>query len=242
MRKSIAAAVIAASAATGACGQVHGEGAGPTVSRSFPVGNFHAIEVAGPYDVTVNTGANPGVSAQGSQKLLDHTTVEVEGDKLVIRPKREHGFFNWGWGSNGKASFTVTVPQIGAATLAGSGDLNVNAVQGNDFQAKLAGSGDLAIGSLNVQSVKLSVAGSGDTKIGGGRASSAEYDIVGSGGIDAAQVASEQLKVSIAGSGDVKAHATGTANVSIMGSGDVTVTGGAKCAVSKAGSGDVSCS
>ncbi len=40
MRKSIAAAVIAASTATSACGHMHSEGAGPTVSRSYQVGNF----------------------------------------------------------------------------------------------------------------------------------------------------------------------------------------------------------
>src|SRR6476661_7950017 len=98
MRKSISAAVIAASAATSACGQNRNEGAGPTVSRNYQVGNFQAIEVAGPYDVQVRTGANPGVSASGSQKLLERTVVEVRGDKLVIHPEEHHGWFHFGWG------------------------------------------------------------------------------------------------------------------------------------------------
>ena len=46
MRKSVAAAVIAASAATSACGHSREEGAGPNVSRNYQVGNFQAIEVA----------------------------------------------------------------------------------------------------------------------------------------------------------------------------------------------------
>jgi len=242
MRKSIAAALIAASAATGACGRMHHEGAGPTISRSYQVSNFQEIETAGPYDVRVRTGGTPGVSAQGPQKLIDQAVVEVRGDTLMIHPQNNRNFFNWSWGSHGRAIFTVTVPQLRAATVAGSGDISIDAIKGDQFAGKLAGSGDLTVDSASVQSLKLSLAGSGDAKVGSGDVQSADYGIVGSGDIDARGVRAQQLTVSIAGSGDVDAQATGMANVSVMGSGDVTVTGGAKCNVSKAGSGDVHCS
>lgn len=242
MRKFIAvAAIVAGSASTGACGQMHEENAGPTISRNYQVGNFQEIDVAGPYDVNVRTGANPGVSAQGPQKIIENAVVEVKGDALTIHPAN-HGFFNFSFGSHGRTVFTVTVPQIRAATLAGSGDLNIDKVQSEHFEGKMAGSGDLGVGSLNVQSLKLSMAGAGDTKIGSGQAQNADYSIVGSGDINAPSVTTQQLTVSIAGSGNVRAHATGTANVSIMGSGDIEVSGGAKCSVTKHGSGDVSCS
>jgi hypothetical protein len=242
MRKFIAAAVIAASAATSACGHGGSEGASPTVSRNYQIGNFQAIEVAGPYDVQVRTGGNAGVSASGSEKLLQRTEVEVKGDKLVIRPEKQNGWFHFGWGTSGKANFTVTVPQLSGATIAGSGNINVDKVQGNSFEGTVAGSGGIAVAAMNVQSLKLSIAGSGGVKAGAGKAQSAQYDIAGSGDLDAGAIQAQQAKVSIAGSGSVKAHATGTADVSIMGSGDVDVSGGAKCNVSKAGSGNVRCS
>jgi len=56
MRKSFAAAVIAASAATSACGHSRSEDGGPTVARNYQVGGFEEIDVAGPYNVTVRTG------------------------------------------------------------------------------------------------------------------------------------------------------------------------------------------
>ena len=242
MRKSIAAAVAAGCAATSACGHVHEGGAGPNVSRNYQVGNFQEVEVAGPYDVTVRTGGNPGVSAQGSEKLLERTVVEVQGDKLIIHPKEHHGFFNWSFSSHGKASFTVTVPQLSGATIAGSGDIRVDHVQGASFDGTIAGSGGLNVDKVEVQALKLSISGSGSAKAGAGKAQSAEYSIGGSGDIDAGAVQLQQAKVSIAGSGSVKANATGAADVSIMGSGDVDVSGGAKCSVSKAGSGSVRCS
>jgi len=242
MRKSIAAAVIAASAATSACGQNRSEGAGPTVSRNYQIGNFQAIEVAGPYDVQVRTGSNPSVSGTGSEKLLGRTVVEVQGDKLLIHAENNHSFFHFGFGSRGKAHFVVTVPQLSGASIAGSGGITVDKVTGNAFEGDIAGSGGLNLTSVEVQSLKLSIGGSGGVKAGTGRAKSVEYEIAGSGGIDAAGITAEQAKVSIAGSGSVKANATATADVEVMGSGDVNVTGGAKCTVSKEGSGDVHCS
>jgi hypothetical protein len=240
MRKSVAA-VIAASAAVAGC-QVHAQEGGPTVSRNYQVGNFQQIEVAGPYDVEVRTGGNPGVSAKGSEKLLERTVVEVRGDKLLIHPEQHNGLFHFGWSNHGKAHFTVTVPQLSGATIAGSGDIRVDKVQGQRFEGTVAGSGGIDVAAMDVQALKLSIAGSGGVKAGSGKAQSAEYEIAGSGDVDAGAIAAQQVKVSIAGSGGVKAHASGTADVSIMGSGDVDVSGGAKCSVSKAGSGNVRCS
>ncbi|MGE5562257.1 MAG: head GIN domain-containing protein [Bacillota bacterium] len=242
MRKSIAAAVIAASAATGACGQTGDNGPGPTVSRNYHVAPFQEIEVAGPYDVTIHTGANPGVSAQGGQKLLDKTVVQVQDGKLVIHPQEHRGFSIFHFGTRGSAKFTVTVPQLTGATIAGSGDIHVDQVRGPSFNGIVAGSGGLDVGNVEVQQLKLSIGGSGSAKARAGKAVSTDYSIGGSGDIDAGAVQSQQAKVSIAGSGSVKANSTGTADVSIMGSGDVDVRGGAKCTISKAGSGSVRCS
>jgi len=240
MRKSVAA-VITAAALSGCQGHSREDG-GPTVSRSYQVGNFQQVELAGPYDVDIRTGANPSVSAKGSEKLLERTVVEVRGDKLVIRPESHVGFFNFGWSTSGKASFTITVPQLSAATLAGSGNIRIDKVQGASFDGVVAGSGGIDVGSVDVQELKVAIAGHGDAKLGAGKAQSAKYEIAGHGNVDAGQVQTQSVDVSIAGSGNVKAHASNTADVSIMGSGDVDIAGGAKCKISKAGSGDVRCS
>lgn len=242
MRKSIAAALIAASCAPLAgCNHGH-EDAGPTVSRNYQVGQFQQIEVAGPYHLEVRTGPNVSVAATGSERLLARTVVEVRGGELLIHPEEHHGFHLFSFGPRGSARFVVTVPQLTGAKIAGSGDIQVDKVQGGAFDGSVAGSGDLALAAIDVQSLKLSIAGSGGIKAGSGRAQSVDYGISGSGDIDAAAVAANDARVSIAGSGSVRALAHGTADVSIMGSGDVSVTGGAKCTISKTGSGNAHCS
>jgi len=243
MRKTLALAIIAAaSTATSACGQTRSEDGGPTVARNYQVGAFDQIEVAGPYDVTVRTGSGPTVSAQGPQKMIEHMVVEVRDGKLEVHPERQNSWFHRGWHYRGKVALTVTVPQLRAATIAGSGDIKVDQVKGDSFNGTVAGSGGLEVGTLDVQTLKLAIAGSGAAKAGTGRAQIAKFDIAGSGDIDAKGIQSQNADVSIAGSGSVSAYASGSADVSIMGSGDVDVTGGAKCNISKAGSGDVHCS
>ena len=240
MRKFIGSALIATFAATSACGQSRGQDGGPIVSRNYQIGNFQQIEIAGPYDVQVRTGGNPSVSARGSERLLERTVVEVKGDKLVIRPEQK-GWFQ-SVSLHGKANFTVTVPQLRGATIAGSGDIKVDKVRGDRFEGVVAGSGGLDVGQLEVQTLKFSIAGSGDVKAASGRAQNVGLDIAGSGDIDTRGIRAQDADVSIAGSGNVAAHAGRTAKVSIMGAGDVEVTGGAKCSVTKMGSGEVRCS
>jgi len=136
--------VLAAAALAGCHPQFRDDG-GATVSKNYSVGAFEQIEVAGPYEVEVRTGLNRSVAGSGSQKLLEHTQVDVEGDKLVIRPENQHGFFHWGWGNHGKAHFVVTVPQLSGATIAGSGGITVDKITGNTFEGEIAGSGDLQL-------------------------------------------------------------------------------------------------
>jgi len=242
MRKSVAL-VIAGTAALAACSRGSAEDGGPTVSRNYQVGNFQQVELAGHYDVEIRTGAPLSVSARGPEKVLERLKVEVDGDKLTIRPRNEQGWFHFGHrGSRETVHVVVTVPTLTGATLAGSGVINVDKVQGGNFEGTVAGSGQMNLTSVDVQSLKLNIAGSGSAKAGQGKAQAAQYDIAGSGSLDAGAIQTQQVKVTIAGSGNVNAHASSTAKVDIMGSGDVTIAGGAKCEVSKAGSGNVRCS
>lgn len=213
--------------------------AGTTVTRTYQVGAFDKIEVAGPYEVIVTTGGKPGVSATGGEKLLEDTEVVINGSTLKIRPKHHKGI-NLFWGSKGKAQFTVTTAMINAVEIAGSGGVTVDKVVG-DFKGEVAGSGRMKLAAVNGGAMDFSIAGSGSISAAG-KAASTSVEIAGSGDFDSSGLAANDADVSIAGSGNVRANASRTANVEIMGSGNVTITGGAKCEIDKAGSGNVNCS
>ena len=238
MRGAMILGVMAAAAAAG-CSKAHSEDRGPAVDRSYSVGDFDRIELAGAYDTTVHTGAAPSVKAHGSQKVLDRLTVEVRNGVLVIEPKKDSG---WHWGNHGRVTLEVTVPSIRGAQLSGAGDIKIDNVKADSFEGGVAGAGDLTIEHAEVGTLKLGVAGAGSARVRSGKTGSAQYEIAGAGDIFADKVTAETASVSIAGAGGVKAHASKTATVSSMGAGDVDVTGGAKCSISKAGAGSVRCS
>ena len=234
---TIAAAALAASACNlGANAEERDPGS--SVSRTYQIGAFDRIEVAGPYDVKVATGGSPGASATGGEKLLDETEVVVEGNVLKIRAKKKNGI-RWNWGKRGKAEFTVTTAMLRGAGIAGSGGIAVDKVDG-DFKGDVAGSGNLQLAAVNGGAVSLEIAGSGKISAAG-KARSTSIEIAGSGDVDTSGLAASTADVSIAGSGNVRANASDTADVSIAGSGNVNISGGAKCSVDKAGSGNVTC-
>lgn len=241
MRRFLIPASTAIVLAAAGCNAARGEETGPSVDRSYSVGAFDQIEVAGPYEVTVATGSEPSVRATGPDKAVERMVVEVEGGTLKIHPRKRKNF-SFGWSKDRKVMLQVTVPSLRGAEIAGSGDINIDKVSGEHFEGGIAGSGGLKLGQVEVNSLSLGIAGSGAAKLGQGKAKRVEYEIAGSGDIDGGGLAAEQASVSIAGSGKVVANASATADVDIAGSGDVRVTGGAKCNVSKAGSGDVHCS
>jgi hypothetical protein len=242
MQKPLAiAATAAAAAALAGCTGARSESGGPTVQRSYQVGGFERIEVAGPYEVDVRTGSDPSVQASGPEKTVERMIVEVDGDTLKIHSRKRRSL-NFGWSNDHVVRLMVTVPALRGAEIAGSGGINVDRVTGDSFEGAVAGSGDLQVGQVDVQRLSMGIAGSGEIRAGTGRARRVEYEIAGSGDIDAGALAAEEAQVSIAGSGNVRANATRAASVDIAGSGDVQLTGGAKCQVSKAGSGNVTCS
>lgn len=208
-------------------------------SRTFAVDGFTGVDAAGPDDVDVRVGSGFSVRAEGDPKVLDKLEIVKEGDTLQVRRKNRSGF-SWG-GSRGGAKIYITMPRMTAASTTGSGDMTVDHVDGEKFEASATGSGDLNVGSVSVQAVELSVTGSGSLGTAGS-ARTGSFSVTGSGDITAPKLSLGQASVNVMGSGGVTAAVNGAANVNVMGSGDVTLTGGAKCTTSKMGSGDVSCS
>ena len=236
-------AALAASALLAGC-QLHSEAeardAGPVTKRSIAVGAFDKIAVAGPYEVVVKTGGQPGVIAHGGENFLDETEIKVEDGTLKIGTKKRN--IRWTWHDKAeKVRIEVSAAALNGAAIAGSGGMEIDKVAADDFEGEIAGSGRMTIADVQAKRAKFGIAGSGEVKAAG-KAEAIDVSIAGSGDADLAAVDATDADVSIAGSGNVRARATGQADVSIMGSGDVEVTGGAKCNVSKQGSGNVRCS
>lgn len=242
MRLAIIGAMLAAGACTAANGSNEHQGAvapsGTGNQRGFEVGDFHAVESAGPYDVVVAVGAAASVRAEGDVEALDRLEIRVRDGELRIGTRRD----GWRSGSHrGRATVYVTAPSLDELSLAGSGNMRADRIQADDFEAGIAGSGNLEIGSVQARRAEFSIAGSGNLTASG-TAEDAEVSIAGSGEARLGAFETRRAEVSIAGSGDISLRATEAVEGSIMGSGNVEVRGTARCSVSRMGSGRAQCS
>lgn len=205
--------------------------------RSFPVSAFEQIVLSGSTDVTVTTGGRASVVAVGADADLDRMDIRVDGNRLLIGTKRG----NWSWTTREGVKVRVTVPSLTAATISGSGDIDVDRVKG-PFSGRVSGSGDIGIGAVEATTLNLGISGSGDIDLGSGRCTSGTFSTTGSGDIDAANVRCDTLAATVTGSGNIDGQATQTATLRVTGSGNVKVTGGARCTTSTTGSGTTRCS
>jgi len=208
-------------------------GSGPT--RTYAVADFSRIELAGSDDVDVRAGTAFSVRAEGPPDDLDSLRIARDGDALTIGRKR-----SFGWGRRGKVKVYVTLPRLTEASIAGTGTMAVDRIEGSAFTANVAGSGDLNIAALAVDRAEVSIAGTGDVRAGGS-VEDLDVSIAGTGSLDAAGLRAARAAVSVAGTGDVRAAVSGTAKVDLLGTGDVDLGAAARCTVSKMGTGSVRC-
>ncbi|PTS75952.1 DUF2807 domain-containing protein [Sphingomonas sp. HMWF008] len=214
-------------------------GSGSGTARTYAMSDFSALSLRGSDDVDVRVGTGFSVRAEGPSKELDKLKIERVGDTLRIG-RKNRSWFNWSDGSNENVTVYVTMPRIVGTTIAGSGNMTVDRVEGQRFTIDAAGSGNLTVAMLAVREAKVSMAGSGDIALKGS-ADRLTVDIAGSGDVDAAGVKATGAAVNVLGSGSVRAEVNGQASVSMMGSGDVDLGKGATCSISKMGSGEVKC-
>jgi hypothetical protein len=235
------AMLLAGLAFTAACsaGAQSGEG-GATVagggasSRNFQVGGFDRINLSGSPEVRVAVGGQVSVRADGDAADLERLEIAVVDNELRI------GMRPGNWTMHRGIVIHVTVPALQAASLNGSGDINIDRVQGPAFAATVGGSGDLDVRQLRVGNASFNLTGSGGIRAQGG-AQRTNASLNGSGDLSLSGFETADATVALIGSGDIALRATGSAAVQLTGSGGVTIAGGARCTIAKTGSGDVSC-
>ena len=218
---------------------VAGDPAATAGRMTYMVAEFGEISSVGPQDVVVTRGDTYAVRAEGSPEALALLEVVVDDGELTIRPKEQFRF-GFDWSRVASATFYVTVPQLEEVSLAGSGDIRIDRIEGESFSGTIAGPGELAIATLEVDEADFRIGGSGNV-VAAGTAREARVSIGGSGEVRAGGLLSQTASVSVGGSGNVALTVQDEAQVSIAGSGDVDISGPARCSVSRMGSGNVRC-
>jgi hypothetical protein len=193
----------------------------------------NSVAMAGPDSVVITEGDTLNIDVEGSDEAAGALRFSLDGSTLGI--SREGNFMS----TSDKATIRVTMPAPAELVLAGSGTIAAEAMA-DKAEATIAGSGRIDVAALDSDSLELNVMGSG-VMGAAGSAEKLDLNIAGSGRAELDELQVGSAEISIAGSGTGAFASDGEVDASIMGSGDVTVYGRASCTVSAMGSGKVHC-
>ena len=180
-----------------------------------PVDLVVKVPVGGDIDVETVDGDESVVTLEGNDKIIERTTVELQGSKLVVEynGKSRHGITisigDLSWGNNNKLRVHVTVPHGSAASLANAAaDMRLRG-QFASLDTKTA-SGDLVVTG--------DVAGNADVKTVSG-----DVHVQSIGGDLDVKSVSGDLRADIVGGSVTVKSVSGDVRVESVSSGTVTV-------------------
>jgi hypothetical protein len=184
--------------------------------------------------LTVNIGQEFKVVLEGDRDDLKEIITEVSSGRLVIKKE------NWRFNMNNKVNVYVTLPELTALTVSGSGKAEIkDPVKTNDLNLSVSGSGKLYTANIDVSNLDCSISGSGDIYLGEGNVEKGELSISGSGSYSGETAKIADAGVSISGSGNCICNVTESLKGNISGSGNVSYLGDPKIDVRVSGSGKV---
>jgi len=221
--------------AASSAGSSFSDGAAIGSDASNP-GAFEGVTLAGPDDVVFTTADDFSIRAEGDSDAVEQLRYSISGDQIKIGRDGDDKF----WGDAGKATIYISAPSLKSAKLAGSGDMEVDAMTADSAELSIAGSGNIRVAKIDATALTSKIAGSGNLVLAG-TAGSIDVSIAGSGDISGKDLNAERASISVAGSGDVELSSDGSVDAKVMGSGDVRIHGNAKCKSRAMGSGDISC-
>jgi Putative auto-transporter adhesin, head GIN domain len=205
------------------------------------VGTFTKISFRLPGKLYLRQGSPQKVEIEGKSDVLKEIETKVEGSKLVIG-KEGNDWFNWGDGDNDEVKVYITVKDIEAISVSGSGDLiGETKIVAGDLDLSVSGSGSLKIEIEASGDVEGNVSGSGDLFLKG-KCKSFESSVSGSGKVSLTTTITETASFGVSGSGKIEASGSAaTVKATISGSGKVLAANleTNKCDVRISGSGDV---
>ena len=194
-------------------------GNGNVTTNTVSTGSYDAIKVIGSMDVHLERGSEGNIRVQTDENLQEYVIVEVEGQTLKIRTKKNMYL-------KSKKGIHVYVPfqDISDVSLTGSGDVDSeDVIEATNLDVSITGSGDVDL-EVKANSLDARITGSGDVVLSGST-NSLDVVVSGSGDFDGDDLSSNDTEVTVSGSGDVDVVANDSLKARVSGSGSINYSG-----------------
>lgn len=190
------------------------------VREARTVGTFTKLAFRVPGKVYLRQGPNQKVEIEGKKDLLDQIETNVDGDKLTIG--KEGKRIDWNWGNEDRINVYITVKNIEAISVAGSGDVIAETkIISSALDLNVSGSGSLKAEVEVTGSLEADVSGSGNIELRG-KCGNYNSHVSGSGSITLSLNISGNADFGVSGSGKIQASGTSSkVKIAVSGSGRV---------------------
>lgn len=197
---------------------------GETETRTYNVGNIHALSVLGAFDVVLDNN-RAEVELKAPANMFDYIVFTNNKGALTVKFKPNISV------NVDANSIVLYLPAAGINNIALSGSGRITAsdlVADGDFKISLRGSGDIDIASLRSEGeTSVTLSGSGDINVGTIVAGEVSAMLKGSGDLEIKSIdAANKSTIALAGSGDLEVVSSVRAPIissSLTGSGDLKV-------------------
>jgi hypothetical protein len=207
--------------------------------RRHSVTDFDRVEVDGPYQVTLRTGLSAGASVEGSADAIDRVSIDVQGNRLRVR-RNPSAWGGYPGDGAGPVKIVLTARDLRAASVVGSGSLEIDRARGLRVDLSVSGSGRLAVAAVDADTLVLGLLGAGRITLAG-RAKQLKATIQGSGDLAAAALSADDAQIAADTAGAVTVAVARSVRLKATGSGDVEILGAPSCTIEGQPSGNVTC-
>lgn len=180
--------------------------AGETVSKTYDLNDFSAIEIGGAYQLDVEVGGDYSVTLSGPEEEMARAEAVVRdgtltlGTKKRIRGVRHHG-------DHESVLAVVTMPALDRLSVSGVVDANITDVDAGAFRVNLSGVGEVTIE---------------------GRCGALDARVSGVGELNASELECRTADVSLSGMGEASVYAREAATAEVSGMGEINIYGSPK--------------
>ncbi len=209
------------------------------VTRTYPLQGITHLALGTSGELYLTQGDTESLTIETAESVLPRINVTTDNAQLTLTVEPDFNFLQ-----TETIIYRLTVKDLNAITLSGSGDIFAGPLNGERLDVKVSGSGDLVMDQVTVSEFTTQVSGSGDvhvtdlqadaveTKSSGssdvqlaGKAETHTIKIIGSGAVLAENLETTSTTVEVNGSGEAITWAQGTLEVEVNGSGEVAYYG-----------------
>jgi hypothetical protein len=204
--------ILMLSVTLGGCSLLGERGSGTMAIEARNVSGFSEIDLNGSGTVLVSVTGTESLEIEAEDNILPLLTSEVRDGRLVLGTKESIS-------PTREIVYTVTVINLEAVAVSGSGSVVAADVVANGFEVDISGSGIVTPEGVS-EHLDLSISGSGVFKGEGFESATGTVSVSGSG--EALVNVTDDLDVDVSGSGTVGYIGDPTVSTSISGSGEIS--------------------